>query len=70
MSPPSAGSKNKTSTCFILVACSSEMPLIFNGLHGVISQRRELLITTAVRASNPTKITLVNGVKLNQVGLL
>jgi hypothetical protein len=28
--------------------------LTFNGLHGVISQDLELLITTAVRTSNPT----------------
>jgi hypothetical protein len=26
----------------------------FDGLHGVISQKKELFITTAVRASNPT----------------
>jgi hypothetical protein len=25
-----------------------------NGLHGVISQKRELIITTGVRTSNPT----------------
>jgi hypothetical protein len=29
--------------------------LIFNGLHGVISQKIVLFITTAVRTSNPTK---------------
>jgi hypothetical protein len=28
--------------------------LIFDGLHGVISQKPELFITTAARASNPT----------------
>jgi hypothetical protein len=28
--------------------------LTFNGLHGVISQKTELFITTAVRTSNPT----------------
>jgi hypothetical protein len=27
--------------------------LTFNGLHGVISQKLELFITTAVRTSNP-----------------
>jgi hypothetical protein len=32
--------------------CYSETPLIFNELHGVISQKTELFITTAVRASN------------------
>jgi hypothetical protein len=29
-----------------------------NGLHGVISQKMTLFITTAVKASNPTKILL------------
>jgi hypothetical protein len=28
--------------------------LTFNGLHGVISQKMELFITTVVRTSNPT----------------
>jgi hypothetical protein len=32
-------------------------PLTFNGLHGVISQKMELFITTAVRTSNPTCLT-------------
>jgi hypothetical protein len=54
-------------TCFILVsclayslnpkmevACSSETCiLIFNGLHGIISQKIELHITIAVRTSDP-----------------
>jgi hypothetical protein len=31
--------------------------MTFNGLHGVISQKIELFITTAVRTSNPTTIT-------------
>jgi hypothetical protein len=35
------------------VASSSETSLDFNGLQGVISQKTELLITTAERASNP-----------------
>jgi hypothetical protein len=30
--------------------------LTFNGLHGVISQKIELSITTAVRTSNPTEM--------------
>jgi hypothetical protein len=34
--------------------CSSEMSATFNELHGVIYQKIALLITTAVRASNPT----------------
>jgi hypothetical protein len=32
--------------------------LTFNGLHGVISQKIVLFITTAVRTSNPTKSIL------------
>jgi hypothetical protein len=28
--------------------------LLFNGLHGFVSQKIELFITTAVRTSNPT----------------
>jgi hypothetical protein len=35
--------------------CSSETSVDFNGLHGVISQKIELLITTALRTSNPTE---------------
>jgi hypothetical protein len=31
--------------------------LIFNGLHGVITQKIELFISTAVRSSNPTNST-------------
>jgi hypothetical protein len=31
---------------------SSETPLTFNGLHGVISQKTEFVITTGVRTSN------------------
>jgi hypothetical protein len=30
--------------------------LTFNGLHGVISQKIELFITTAVRTSNPAEL--------------
>jgi hypothetical protein len=33
--------------------------LIFNGLHGVISQTIEFFITTAVRTSNPTSILII-----------
>jgi hypothetical protein len=34
--------------------------LTFNGLHGVISQKIELFITTAVRTSNPTNLNCNN----------
>jgi hypothetical protein len=34
-------------TCFMLVC-------LLNGLYGIISQKTELFITTAVRNSNPT----------------
>jgi hypothetical protein len=30
--------------------------LTFNGLHGVISRKIELFLTTAVRTSNPTRV--------------
>jgi hypothetical protein len=30
--------------------------LTFNGLHGIISQKIVLFITTAVRTANPTKL--------------
>jgi hypothetical protein len=33
----------------------SKHQLTFNGLHGVISQKIVLFITTAVRTSNPTR---------------
>jgi hypothetical protein len=32
---------------------SSKTSADFNGLHGIISQERELFITTIVRTSNP-----------------
>jgi hypothetical protein len=34
--------------------CSSETSVDLNGLHGVISQKMTLFITTAVRTSNLT----------------
>jgi hypothetical protein len=34
-------------------------PLSCNGLHGVISQKMILFITTAVKTSNPTEIYLI-----------
>jgi hypothetical protein len=34
---------------------SPERRLNFNGLHGVISQKIEIFITTAVRTSDPTR---------------
>jgi hypothetical protein len=55
-------------TCFTLVSCSAypstlkmeatcspKTSLTFSGLHGVTSQKIVLLITTAVRTSNPTQ---------------
>jgi hypothetical protein len=36
----------------------SETTLTFNGLHGIISQETELLLTTAVRTSNPAVPTV------------
>jgi hypothetical protein len=38
------------------VICSSEHWLIFNGLHGVISQMIILFITTTERTLNPTSV--------------
>jgi hypothetical protein len=37
--------------------CSSET-LVDNGLHGVISQKMVVFITTAVKTSNPTIVSL------------
>jgi hypothetical protein len=39
--------------------CSSETPVGLNGIHGVISQKTELFIPTAVRTSNPTYVILL-----------
>jgi hypothetical protein len=39
--------------CLILLI-PPRFPLIFNGLHGVISQNIELITATTVRASDPT----------------
>jgi hypothetical protein len=56
MSPPSSGQKNKPSKK--LRRWSLYVPpksrLTFNRLHGVISQKIELCLSTAVRISNPT----------------
>jgi hypothetical protein len=38
-----------------------KVQLTFNGLHGVISQKIELFITTAVRTSNPTYLWWFGG---------
>jgi hypothetical protein len=56
-------------TCFTLVSCldysatlnmeatcSSETSVDFHGLHGVISQKMELFITTAMKTSDPTTL--------------
>jgi hypothetical protein len=43
-----------SSTLKMEALCSSERPLLLNGLHGVISQKTILFITTAVKTSNPT----------------
>jgi hypothetical protein len=39
--------------------------MIFSGLHGVISQKIELLITTAARTLNSTSIVLLNPIDAN-----
>jgi hypothetical protein len=41
-----------SSTLKMEATCFSEIRFTFNGLHGVISQKIELFITTAVRASD------------------
>jgi hypothetical protein len=53
MSPPSSRSKNTVrNQCEAGSACYEKMT--FNRLHGVISQKMELFITTVVRTSDPT----------------
>jgi hypothetical protein len=42
-----------SSTLMMETTCLSET-LTFNGIHGVISQKTELFITTGVSTSNPT----------------
>jgi hypothetical protein len=44
-----------SSTLKLDVTCSSEFQLTFNRLHGVISQKLELFITTAVITSDATR---------------
>jgi hypothetical protein len=53
ISPPSSGSKNKQSETLVALLAA----VTFNGLHGVISQKAVLFITTAVRTSNPVCVT-------------
>jgi hypothetical protein len=69
MPPPYSGKCVNNSVCYVLNAVSylvqmstlkmeatvpPERQLIFNGLHGVTSQKTELFITRAVCSSNPT----------------
>jgi hypothetical protein len=53
--------KSLLATCFMLVSCSvysltlkKEVPIDFQWNTNVISQKKELFITTTVRTSNPT----------------
>jgi hypothetical protein len=61
-------SQAELATCFAPVSCLTysstlkvrrhdlpKRPLIFNGLHRIISQKTELFITTAVRTTNRKK---------------
>jgi hypothetical protein len=50
ISPPSSGSKKYAEQETGVKAGGK----LLNGLHGVISQKMVLFITTAVRTSNPT----------------
>jgi hypothetical protein len=43
-------------TLKIEATCSLDHWSTFNGLHGIISQKPELFITTALRTSSPTVI--------------
>jgi hypothetical protein len=59
MSPPSSASKNKPSKNQGEISGKQRYvppnrQLTFNGLHGLVSQKIEPFITTAVRTSNPT----------------
>jgi hypothetical protein len=50
-------SKALLAAFFMLVSClaySSSLGMIFNGLHGVISQKKGHFMTTGVTTSNPT----------------
>jgi hypothetical protein len=73
-SKKSAWSRWQAELCFPLVSCLAyfstwrwrrhipqKRRLTFNGLHGFISLKTELFITTAVRTSNPTRIVWYSG---------
>jgi hypothetical protein len=49
-----------SSTLKMEAICSSKCWLPFNGLHGVIPQKVELFIITAVSASNPAYLDLIH----------
>jgi hypothetical protein len=46
---------------FLSAEFPSETTLTFNGLRGIISQEIDLLLTTAVRTSNPAVPTVFAG---------
>jgi hypothetical protein len=50
-------------TLKIEVTCSSQHQLTFNGLHRIKSQNKKLFITTAVRTTNPKKLSLFTHTK-------
>jgi hypothetical protein len=45
-----------SSTLKMEVTCSRKHPLAFRKLHGIISEKTDLFITTAMRTSDPTNI--------------
>jgi hypothetical protein len=64
----SQGRNRPEASCKLSSADSLKRRLTFDGLYGVVFQKIELFITSAVRTSNPTLLILSKQVSQRQTG--